>query len=464
MIGGKFMTAYLHIVTVKTGTTTIKKFLLENTERFSVNGFCFSRLLGREENMGKDAMLDSIQGINWKIKQSIRREMENVKCRKALFSTEGLHANCRSKDDVLLVLSFFRDLGFLKIKIVVYLRRIEDLVPSLYSQIIKHNFIESSLPEMSKKYRFYHDCDYKTVQTWLDVFGKESLIVRLFDKNEFYQGDLLRDFVHSIGLRRDNNFILPPMQNETLDLLGISLLPRISRENIKSGLIQLWYPYCKYFQSKDVALKFYLPKDILQSYIDYFEKSNEWARKEFFPQRDLANYKENYELKKMKPEYWDKIAQFLADIVKTKNQIIQKQTSQIQIQNKEILDLNSQNSLLAFRVKHGTAKQRIQNHLAYKLGQAMIINSKSILGSLSLPFILLSLIISHKQEQKTYQEKMKNNPTLKFPPLNQYPDYKEALREKECFTYKLGEALMKADRTWYRGVGGIFGCYLRFGS
>ncbi|MBX2352082.1 alpha-2,3-sialyltransferase, partial [Campylobacter coli] len=40
---------------------------------------------------------------------------------------------------------------------------------------------------------------------------------------------------------------------------------------------------------------------------------------------------------------------------------------------------------------------------------------------------------------------------LKLPPLESYPDYKEALKEKECFTYKLGESLIKANKTWYKG-------------
>ncbi|EAK3401421.1 hypothetical protein BTQ38_09210, partial [Campylobacter jejuni] len=32
----------------------------------------------------------------------------------------------------------------------------------------------------------------------------------------------------------------------------------------------------------------------------------------------------------------------------------------------------------------------------------------------------------------------------------------EALKEKECFTYKLGEALIQASQNWYRGGGGLF--------
>ncbi|EAH5058536.1 hypothetical protein D7O94_09200, partial [Campylobacter coli] len=84
-------------------------------------------------------------------------------------------------------------------------------------------------------------------------------------------------------------------------------------------------------------------------------------------------------------------------------------------------------------------------------GQAMIINSKSILGYIRMPFVLSYIKDKHKQEQKIYQEKIKKDPSLKLPPLESYPGYKEALKEKECFTYKLGEALIRANNNWYGG-------------
>ena len=112
------------------------------------------------------------------------------------------------------------------------------------------------------------------------------------------------------------------------------------------------------------------------------------------------------------------------------------------------------NTLLVYFVKHFkkdlAQTARIQNHLSYKLGQALIINSKSILGYLSLPFIIFSIVIAHKQERKAYKLKIKKN---SLPPLESYPDYHEALKEKECFTYKLGQAFIKASKNWYGGGG-----------
>ncbi|EDP2328980.1 alpha-2,3-sialyltransferase, partial [Campylobacter jejuni] len=94
-------------------------------------------------------------------------------------------------------------------------------------------------------------------------------------------------------------------------------------------------------------------------------------------------------------------------------------------------------------IQANSAKARIQNHLSYKLGQALIANSKSILGYIRIPYVLSYIKDKHKFEQKAYEEKIKENPNLALPPLETYPDYNEALKEKECFTYKLGEALMQ---------------------
>ncbi|MCV3482683.1 hypothetical protein [Campylobacter sp. CNRCH_2014_0184h] len=115
-------------------------------------------------------------------------------------------------------------------------------------------------------------------------------------------------------------------------------------------------------------------------------------------------------------------------------------------------------------INPNSAKVRIQNQLSYKLGQAMIINSKSFLGYIRMPFVLSYIKDKHKLEQKIYQEKIKKDPSLTLPPLKNYPDYQEALKEKECFTYKLGQALIQANKNWRGGGGGISSCYMKLGS
>ncbi|ELL1873640.1 sulfotransferase domain-containing protein [Campylobacter jejuni] len=508
------MTAYVHIGTVKTGTTTIQKFLLDNTLQLEKLGFSFLKSFGREESLGKDYLLDYVSLHNHPIAIDILKkaiEEETVNQKNIILSSEGIHATSSTIAHVKRYHTFLKKMNINKIKIIIYIRDPAEMAVSLYTQIIKHNYFKDMciMNDMCKE-RFKHDCNYKTIKLWSEVFGKENIIVKLFDKNEFYQGDLLKDFINTIDLEWDNNFIIPNKLNESIDLLGTFLLSKISKILRQNNINQLWYQFCKHFISKDLKLKFQPPKEIYQSYIDYFEESNEWVRKEFFPhkerlfpKKDMNTYKENYELKEMKPEYWDKIAEFIADIIKTNNNAIQKKDNQISILTQEKQDLQNkfQNELNSLPVKKqhlelanleqdliikkleskklakslrlkmsiinpkitfiqvNSAKSRIHNHLSYKLGQALIENSKSILGYIRIPFVLSYIKDKHKFEQKAYEEKIKENPNLALPPLETYPDYNEALKEKECFTYKLGEALMQANKNWYGG--GVYQIYIQ---
>lgn len=133
-----------------------------------------------------------------------------------------------------------------------------------------------------------------------------------------------------------------------------------------------------------------------------------------------------------------------------------KQLGNSNLEQKLIIDkiLQEKNDMVASKnaiFNLNSAKVRIQSQLSYKLGQAMIINSKSFLGFIRMPFVLSYLYDKYKQEQKIYQEKIKKDPSLKLPPLESYPDYKEALKLKNHLSYKLGQALIQANKTWYGG-------------
>ncbi|WP_417903850.1 DUF2972 domain-containing protein [Campylobacter sp. LH-2024] len=97
-----------------------------------------------------------------------------------------------------------------------------------------------------------------------------------------------------------------------------------------------------------------------------------------------------------------------------------------------------------------SAVERIKNHLAYKLGQAMIEYNKNGWGYLSLFKKLYNIKKQHKKEKQIYQETIKVFPTLKYPELKQCPDYNEALKCYFHLSYMLGEALMKADQAKFK--------------
>ena len=612
------MTAYVHIGTPKTGTTSIQNFFHHNNDILVRHNYRYIQSVvagnpNEDEHQhwylvtlcekikplykNKDFNIDDFFKKYPKF-EKLKQEIKEYNHCKFIFSSEGISLRIANSRDIALEIFniIFSQLGFTKVIYICYIRDQADMKVSWNSMRFYCGYsgtINSLLNKADDSLRILNYKNLLECFKFSKTKTNMEYIVRLFDKNEFKDGDLLKDFAAVIGLEWDDNFKYPQFTNETLNMLGFEILSRAN------GLVEkprvAFALFRKHFIFNDKDLKFMPPKEVYQSYIDYFEESNEWVRKEFFPhkerlfpEKDLSNYKENYELKEMKPEYWDRIAEFIADIVKTKNQTIADKTTIIQNKDKLItqntqelqttkisldslkqeltsktqeltqtknqldsakkeldstkqqldsktkelsslpikkqtleiknleqdlinkqlhtkklekelgyesnvlkeLELNKQKLIqtknqldstkkqlestnkilfsnpnsshliqntsnfkgkLAYLNTLTTAKDRIHNHLSYKLGQAMIENSKSLLGYIRMPYVLSYIKDKHKQEQQQYQEAIKKNPNLKLPNLESYPDYKESLKEKECLTYKLGEAFIKADKTWYKG-------------
>ncbi|MBF7044467.1 hypothetical protein [Campylobacter volucris] len=91
---------------------------------------------------------------------------------------------------------------------------------------------------------------------------------------------------------------------------------------------------------------------------------------------------------------------------------------------------------------------RVRKHLAYRLGLVFEQNSKNIFG---LPFILSYEYKKFKLDKEKYNIKVSKNKECLLPPLKMYEDYEKALKEKKSQRYKIGEALIKAHRNWYKG-------------
>ncbi|ELZ6562625.1 sugar transferase, partial [Campylobacter jejuni] len=100
-----------------------------------------------------------------------------------------------------------------------------------------------------------------------------------------------------------------------------------------------------------------------------------------------------------------------------------------------------------------SAIERVKNHLAYKLGQAMIDFTNNGGGYIALFKKLYQIKRQHKKEQKIYQQTIQVFPQLKYPSLEACSDYEQALKYKFHLSYMLGEVLIKADKTWYKGGG-----------
>ncbi|MEQ9483882.1 sulfotransferase domain-containing protein [Coleofasciculus sp. F4-SAH-05] len=186
-------TIYLHIGTHKTGTTTLQKFLSSNRQKllekrvlYPSSPDCHHKLL---QNKGKDKPW----GLNLDEWKYLIQEIKSENPEKIVVSSENF---CRL---------YFEDVHKVKdnlsgynTKIIVYIRRQDDYFASLYCQAIKTAHHWDRLKKHISDNKTY-DNYYQMLEPWKQAFGKENLIIRVYEKEQLSDG-LLNDFLKSIHI------------------------------------------------------------------------------------------------------------------------------------------------------------------------------------------------------------------------------------------------------------------------
>ena len=313
--------AYLHIGTEKTGTTTLQQFLFVNRDNLHKVNYFIPNSVGARNNrkivsyaVSDDRWDDYLdeQGVHTlEQKQHFRDEFlkefhEEMQKRlgkedNILLSSEHFSSRLQSVEEIQKIkelLSTYCD----DFKIIIYLRDQRDMMPSTYSTILKCGY-NATFDEIADKFlegkSYYYD--YAAIlHNWIKVFGKDALIVRLFDKNHLIKSDLLSDFLTQIDLAEmDDLFVTENVhKNESINHVGQMLL-RISNKYIhrfsSTGKVNRDFAQVNriiYDNAKGKGQT--LTGDQYNQAKDIYKKSNAWVQKEFFAnQEDIFPDKDN---------------------------------------------------------------------------------------------------------------------------------------------------------------------------
>ncbi len=242
------MTIFLHIGTIKTGTTTVQRFCVKNRELLLEKGFLYPKSLmlsDRHVNLAAYAMNEnrreaikqrlrittpaSLKTFRKKMKEDFAKEMEGYKGKfpDILISSEQLSFYLQEEQEVENVRDFLLpySTGF---KVIIYLRRQDHLLLSKYSQDIKQGGTEKIAipPDEDVKAYFRYDL---IIARWAKVFGEENIIIRVYDRNEFLNNDLVHDFLHILGLEYSAEFQPGKDENHSYDAEILEFMRRVNK-------------------------------------------------------------------------------------------------------------------------------------------------------------------------------------------------------------------------------------------
>lgn len=202
----------LHIGMQKTGTSSIQQTLGESREilkKYNVyypvienfnHSFDFNPIF--IDNPHKNSIHFKIKGINTKIEAELEKhrlkkmwslEFEKNNYENFIISAEGL--SILNKNGVLELRDFTKKY-FDTVKIIVYVREVEGYINSFMQQRIKEGVTTLDKFNYIKDSQYYKDC----IENYVQIFGKENIIVRVFDKKFFKNGNLIEDFFDSLGI------------------------------------------------------------------------------------------------------------------------------------------------------------------------------------------------------------------------------------------------------------------------
>ena len=324
------MHATIHIGTGKTGTSSIQHLLCSNYELLREQDCLYPALHPRRRLIDHNPLTMHL-AFGWPMEplSLLRSELTASGCRHLLISSEFMSEHLKSPELVMRLKHLLLEVGCSHFTIVVWLREPGALFASLCSQFVKGGrpeYRHTMGPQANPRFRSIMD-SRGILRRWMEVFGREALRVRLFERQTFVNGDLLQDAIAAFGLAWDERFAIPPRVNEGLNLLETELLrvinhlqpghPAAGGGTPKSWILEVLHRHAGVLDGSQ--LRFVPPQAVVRAWREWAAEGNEWVRQEFFPDRTTLfappkEQAENYELRSMTPGCWEALGRVLCEL------------------------------------------------------------------------------------------------------------------------------------------------------
>lgn len=308
----RIMKCIVHIGTEKTGSTTLQSFLQLNASALHAQSMFFPTIAGTpnhyalamatsdfdEPNIARireDLAINSPanqRAFAARLGQEILDAMAKAGCDTLLLSSENFHHGMRSPASVAKLRSFLNSLGFETIQIIVYLRRPADLINSWYSTAVRWGETSHEPPDVLQSGcdSLAVDCRYDaTLKRWENEFGRDSMCVRIFERQTLVGGSVIDDFASVTGISLDASMAIPGDTNVSLSHDSIEVMRRVnvllgdSKDRSSLALRNVIADAVE--QAFGTSSKYTMPSRLYDAYQAAYAASNERVRATYFPQR-----------------------------------------------------------------------------------------------------------------------------------------------------------------------------------
>ena len=188
-------TVYLHIGQPKTGTTSLQRFLVVNRKNLEKNGVAYPDMPQKYlpyQGFSSDrngAWVSLVYGMKEAYQFYLKRTLEYCKrYDKVLLSDEEIYREYLWKRGLMPEFRSQLEASGVKLKVIIYLRRQDEYVYSLWGQKIKRGRPET-VQEWISQHLKEGECDYlRYINNLTEDIGEGNIIVRVYDRKGFVAG------------------------------------------------------------------------------------------------------------------------------------------------------------------------------------------------------------------------------------------------------------------------------------
>ena len=301
-----------HIGTPKTASTLIQNSLDANPDWLRRHRLAYGKVLAPDANhitlmfacaneihdFARDYGIngnDEMEVFREQLRARIAQHIDEVKghADTMIMSSENLTGNMGHPDEIARLQEFLSPF-FDEIEIVIYVRRQDDAILSMYGEFMRRGFCADTFAEFVEfclgedtptPYLYYR----RELTKWARVWGRENLHVRRFTPGAFVGGDILSDFLTFVldqdeidmtGFEpsRDDNRGLSAPVLETLR----RLYPRIPfiKDGRPNPVRTALTPFISLLPQKPRPM---MHPDRAQRIMSHFGPANAWVQETFFP-------------------------------------------------------------------------------------------------------------------------------------------------------------------------------------
>ncbi|QKX18093.1 hypothetical protein [Microbulbifer sp. YPW1] len=219
-------TVYLHAGISKTGTTAIQKYFHANTELLRAQGIHYLSA-GRAERGESHHLLARMykrDGCSSDVLAQIRDEISDSDCRTFVVSSEMFEYLGPSQ-----IRQLHDDFSPHEVVLVLYLRYQDQALSSMYNELVKKHACATTFPKHLEVTPRKDLLRYsKLLRPWEKELGRESIRVRIFDRERLAGGNVVSDMLSVVGCNSAPSIVPESITNKSVSAIAIRVLALIN--------------------------------------------------------------------------------------------------------------------------------------------------------------------------------------------------------------------------------------------